>query len=45
MVTKIALARIVQTFTIKFPDDYKIETVQRLMVQPKDDLQCTVTLN
>jgi len=45
METKIALARIIQTFTISFPEGYKIQTISRLILQPKDDLLCTLTLN
>jgi len=45
MEMKTALARIIQTFTIKFPDGYKVKTIQRATLQPKDDLLCTLTLN
>ncbi len=45
MTTKMALAKIWQTFSINFPEDNKIEVVQRLMLQPKNDLLCTLTLN
>ncbi len=45
MEAKIALARIIQTFTITFPEDYKIQAIVRVTLQPKDDLKCTISLN
>ena len=45
MESKLSLARIVQNFTLKFPEDYQIETVTQTTMQPKDDLLCTLTLN
>ncbi len=42
---KMMLARMIQTFTIKFPEGYEIQAIQRATLQPKDDLLCTLTLN
>ncbi len=39
------LAKLVKTFNIKFPEDYKLQAIQRVNLQPKDDLMCTLTLN
>ncbi len=39
-----ALAKIIKTFTIKFPEGYKVQTIARLTLQPKDDLMCTLSL-
>jgi len=45
MEAKLALARLLQTFNIQFPEDYKIETIARLVLQPRDDIKCTFTTN
>ena len=44
MEAKLILARLVQSFRFTLPPDYKLVMAQRLTIQPKDDVPCTVTL-
>ena len=44
MEEKLILARLIQTFKFVLPADYKLVVAQRLTLQPKDDVPCTVTL-
>ena len=41
--SKIALSRILQAFDIRLPSEYKLEVIQRVTLQPKGDLPCTMT--
>lgn len=44
MEAKVIVARLVQTFQFTLPTDYKLVIAQRLTVQPKDNVPCTITL-
>ena len=42
MEAKIVFSRLLQTFKIKLPDGYELVTVQRGIVQTKDDVNCVL---
>lgn len=42
MEAKIVFSRLFQTFKINLPDGYEMVTVQRGLVQTKDDVMCTL---
>ena len=44
MEAKMILARLIQTFKLTLPPDYKLVVVQRGTLQPKDDVPCAVEL-
>ena len=37
-----AIARLIQTYEITLPVDYKLVPAQRVTEQPKDDVPCTI---
>ena len=43
MEAKIAFSRLFQTYKITLPSNYKLVTVQRVMIQTKDDIECVLT--
>ena len=43
MEAKIAFSRLLQTYKVMLPSDYRLVTVQRVMVQTKDDILCVLT--
>ena len=42
MEAKIVLSRLFHKYKIKLPEDYKLVPVQRGILQPKDDVLCTL---
>ena len=44
MEAKMVLARLVQTYLITLPSDYKLVRIQKTLMQPKGDIKCTIEL-
>ena len=42
MEAKILLSRLLQTYTISLPEDYKMVALQKVSLEPKDDVPCTL---
>ncbi len=44
MEAKMILARLVQTYLVTLPSDYKLVRVQNTSLQPKGGVKCTIQL-
>ena len=42
MEAKLVLSRLVQSYHVTLPDGYKLDIVERITRQPRDDIMCTL---